>query len=317
MSDFLSGTLNDMVETSSVSIQGSILIIHSIGGEKMAEGMKKAFVVYCSPAGSTRHAARMIEKALDDLNVNVMSVDLGKEKKWKTILQEIVDSGERACLFIGSPVYAGHPVPPIMKFIKSIPVTPGMFAVPFVTWGQVISGLALYDMASALQTKSVKVIGAAKILAAHSMMWDSSQPLGQGHPDDNDDQMLLELVKKIKVKIEDPETVEIRLSDLRYYPEAMCEEIIQRTLETVKPFMPKRRLDADRCTQCGACAEECPTDAITYSPFPKFTDDCIYCYICVQTCSEGALTTEKAFLDEYLRQRSADINEKPYSKYYI
>ncbi len=148
----------------------------------MAEGMKKAFVVYCSQAGSTRHAAQVIEKALDGLNVNVRTVDLGKEKKWEPIFQEIVESGNRACLFIGSPVYAGHPVPPIMQFIERMPATPGLFPVPFVTWGQVVSGLALYDMVSELRTKNVKVIGGAKILAVHSMMWDSPRPLGHGHP---------------------------------------------------------------------------------------------------------------------------------------
>jgi ferredoxin/flavodoxin len=283
----------------------------------MAEGMKKAFVVYCSPAGSTRHAAQVIEKALGGLNVNVRTVDLGKEKKWEPIFQEIVESGNRACLFIGSPVYAGHPVPPIMQFIERMPATPGLFAVPFVTWGQVVSGLALYDMVSELRTKNVKVIGAAKILAVHSMMWDSPRPLGQGHPNADDDRMMVELVQKIGVKMVDPETAQIRLSDLRYYPDAVCKKIAQRTLEVVKPLMPKRTLDTESCIQCGICAEECPTDAITYSPFPEFTDDCIYCYVCVQKCSEGALTTDKAFLDGYLRERSADINEKPYSKYFI
>ena len=127
----------------------------------------------------------------------------------------------------------------------------------------------------------------------------------------------MELVQKIGVKMGHSETTEIQLSDLRYYTEALCEEIAQRTLEVVKPLMPKRALDTERCIQCGACAEECPTDAIIYSPFPEFTDDCIYCYMCVQTCSEGALITDKAFLDGYLRQRSADINERPYSKYFI
>ena len=279
--------------------------------------MKKAFVVYCSPAGSTRHAAQVIEKALVGLNVDVMTVDLGKEKKWEPIFQEIVQSGNRACLFIGSPVYAGHPVPPIMQFIERMPATPGLFAVPFVTWGQVVSGLALYDMVSELRTKNVKVIGAAKILTVHSMMWDSPRPLGQGHPNADDDRMMVELVQKIGVKIVDPETSEIRLSDLRYYPDTVCQEMAQRTLEVMKPHMPKRTLDTERCIQCGTCAEECPTDAITYSPFPEFTDDCIYCYVCVQKCPEGALTTDKAFLDGYLRERSADINEKPYSKYFI
>jgi ferredoxin/flavodoxin len=317
MSNFLFGIQNGMVKIESGSIQSSFLLIQTIRGEIMAEGMKKAFVVYCSPSGSTRHAAQVIEKALDDLSVCVRTVDLGEEKKWEPIFQEIVESGNHACLFIGSPVYAGHPVPPIMDFIERMPATSGLFAAPFVTWGQVISGLALYDLVSILQTKKVKVIGAAKILAVHSMMWDSSQPLGQGHPNAEDDRMVVELVQKISAKMSSPKAPEIRLSDLKYYPDAMCEEIAQRTLEVMKPLMPTRTLDTERCIQCGTCAEECPTDAITYSPFPEFTDDCIYCYICVQKCSEGALTTDKAFLDDYLHQRSADINEKPYSKYFI
>lgn len=162
----------------------------------MTQRMEKALVVYCSPSGSTQHVATGIETALAGSGVDVRSVDLGNEKEWAPIFDEMTASNNRTCLFVGSPVYAGHPIPPVMQFINRMPAAPGLYAAPFVTWGQVISGLALYDMAAALCEKNVKVVGAIKIVARHSMMWDSDDPLGKGRPNPDDDRMIAEFAQK-------------------------------------------------------------------------------------------------------------------------
>ena len=52
------------------------------------------------------------------------------------------------------------------------------------------------------------------------------------------------------------------------------------------------------------------------TPLPEFTDDCFFCYTCVQNCPEEALTTEKAHLDGYLRKRSAEVDETPGTRYF-
>ena len=283
----------------------------------MMESIRKGFVVYCSPCGTTRHVARVIENRMADLHGQVRTLDLGKERNWEPVLEEIRGAGNGACLFVGSPVYANHPVPPVMRFIQGLPENTGAFAVPFATWGRVTSGLALYDMAEALDRKGFQVVGAVKVLAVHSMMWDSDDPLGKGHPDGDDDRMVAEMVHKVDAKLKEKSPGGIDLSDLRYYPEEVCREMAQRSLEAVKSRMPKKTVDPKKCTECGICAEECPADAIRLAPLPEFTEDCFFCYACVQQCPEAALTVEKAHLDGYLRQRSAEVNETTGTRYFV
>ncbi len=51
---------------------------------------------------------------------------------------------------------------------------------PFATWGGVTSGLALPDLAEALQAKGFQPVGAAKVLAEHASMWAAPEPLAPG-----------------------------------------------------------------------------------------------------------------------------------------
>lgn len=52
------------------------------------------------------------------------------------------------------------------------------------------------------------------------------------------------------------------------------------------------RVDAERCTQCGECAAECPMGVITMDGMPKFNEEggCIGCQHCLAVCPTGALS---------------------------
>jgi len=59
------------------------------------------FIVFSSPAGSTRHIAAVIEKELKRLRADVESLDLKNQKELSTF-QNLISSAEKnACLFIG------------------------------------------------------------------------------------------------------------------------------------------------------------------------------------------------------------------------
>ena len=99
---------------------------------------KKVFIVYFSPAGSTRHVAGVVEKQFQALGAEVSSFDLAEFNSdvAMTISQQMEASEGKSCLFIGSPVYVSHAVPLVMKCIAELKENTGAFAVPFCYLGR-------------------------------------------------------------------------------------------------------------------------------------------------------------------------------------
>jgi menaquinone-dependent protoporphyrinogen IX oxidase len=95
----------------------------------------KSLIVYLSPAGTTRHAAQVIDKKLKALGCEAELYDLGKKEDAARLNGEMKGGLTDCCLWVGTPVYAGHAVPQITNFISGLPGGKGTFAVPFVTWG--------------------------------------------------------------------------------------------------------------------------------------------------------------------------------------
>lgn len=251
---------------------------------------KKAAIVYCSPGWSTRYVAQVIEKEIEHAGITVLSTDLGKSDDISSLIKEIGNG--KICLFIGSPVYVNYPVPPVMHFISYLPESEDVCAVPFVTWGGSSSGIALYDMGKALSDKGFSLIGDGKVLTRHSLMWRSKNPLGEGHPDQEDERLIRTLVSGVlkKKAAGSPET--IALSDLAYQPEEVYAKMGKMTLEIAKEQMPKKMIQEELCTECRICEKICPVQAITLSPYPKIGENCIYCFQCVRNCPENAVSAD-------------------------
>jgi ferredoxin len=269
------------------------------------------FVVFCSPAGSTRHVADVVAAQVRTLSADVHLLDLGKERDWSPALTAIDAAGSDVCLFIGSPVYRDLAVPPVMSFIERLSAMTGGNAVPFVTWGHAASGIALWQMGTALKNKGLLLAGAAKIAAVHSLMWASEEPLGKGHPDARDDLAIREVVTLVGTRVADPDFAGIPLDSLDYQPADRVGEM-KRKLEQPLPSIP-RIVDEHACSQCAICADLCPAGAITMDPFPRFNEQCIDCFNCIHHCPEAAIEPKMSLtmIEEMIRKRSALMNESP------
>jgi ferredoxin/flavodoxin len=284
----------------------------------MTANGKKVFIAYFSAAGSTRHVAEIMEKRFKELGAEPSLYDLAENKDLcQTISRQIQRLGNDCCLIMGSPVYVSHAAPPIMHCISKLASVDGFYAVPFVTWGGASSGISLFEMARELSRKGFTILGAAKVLAVHSLMWQLENPLGAGHPNSADDKLIEQLVGEIYSKMQSGGGKDLELSRLAYQSKEVHAEMEKVTLEMAKANMPTRGVDEEICNQCEVCTEFCPTDAVTLSPYPVFGEDCVYCFNCMRSCPEGAIKADLTEVWERIRDRAAFFKERPHTQIFV
>ena len=267
------------------------------------------FVVYISPAGTTRHAAQVIGGELAALGKSCRAFDLGDRAARTELKTVLAGAAHDACLFIGTPVYATHAVPAVMDFIKSLPTGIGCCSVPFATWGAVTSGVALAEMAGALEAKGYPAVAAAKIVAEHSLLWQSESPLGKGRPDADDDRSLRDMVKIVAAALDAGAKKYLPAAALNYQPEPLQKVMAGLVLSAVRKVLPQISLKRDLCTLCGDCVAACPAEAVELGDGPVFKDCCIACYNCLRACPEHALQADFTQMPAGLAQRVKDFGE--------
>lgn len=276
------------------------------------------YIVYCSPGGSTRHAANVIAERLVQLGNSADMFDIGQKSELTEVNRLILDAKQAFCLWVGSPVYVDHAVPPIEYFISNLPTQRNSHAVPFVTWGAVSSGTALHEMGKNLVDKGFLLLGAAKVLAVHSSMWQAIHPLGEGHPDSGDDSILRSLVEEIISKLSSASAPSLlALDQLNYQPTEVQHEAKEKSIAVAKSLYPSLKPDEDKCTQCAECAEKCPADAITLDPYPQVGDDCFLCLRCVRECPEKAIPWDTSLMEERIRSLAALSKESRTTKIFV
>jgi len=274
------------------------------------------WVAYLSPAGTTRQTAEIIAREAEKKGQSVKLQDLAVREADGGQISEKISPGD--LLFVGSPVYAGQPVPRAMEFLSTLPNAPGAFAVPFVTYGGVNSGRALYDMAKIMHSKSLQVLGGIKVLAVHSLLWQSDDPIGKGHPDTDDAAKIQEFVRVILEKKEAEQPTTLSPEALDYKGEMTENPAEESRLEGLKSKVLPLELDMEACTQCGFCDDACPVANIALTPYPEFDNRCILCFSCLRSCEEDAINCKAIpMFEPIVRERKEFFKEPEETRFFV
>ncbi len=268
----------------------------------------KYVITFSSPAGSTRKIGWAIKETLEELDRDFILTDLGRERNNLATIENFI-CGDPFCLFMGTPVLRDLAAAPVMSLIGSLNPAPQSFAVPYCTWGGAASGIALYQMAQALLDKGFLIPAAARVISSHSLMRNIDNPLGDGHPNEEDAGAVKNMARRVVEAIDSGDVRSLDLQSLDYpNPELAAE--MKKKLSAPMPVTPKT-LDKELCSLCGVCASECPAGAIVLDPEPKFGGSCFDCLNCFRLCPEKAIKLPVSLekMIEMIRNRSKTFNE--------
>ena len=261
-------------------------------------GIMQHCIAYFSPAGSTRRVAERVQHVLQNQKIQPQVFDLsrqGQEATHKTLATLTCSADEPCLLWVGSPVYCDHALPPLMEQLASLPAHLQGYSVPFVTWGGVCSGLALPEMAALLVQKNLPPLAAAKVLAEHSSTWDAPEPWAAGRPHEEDLVLVDRLVAEVLQQVQTGTVHPLDLHRLEYLSSTQRADAALKSLPKAKTAVGTPRADEGLCTQCGECEQACPTGAMGLQPWPLVQPElCILCQQCVRHCPEQAFPHDGA-----------------------
>lgn len=250
---------------------------------------KSAAHFYISPAGSTRKAGRRVCSLLEGRGYSTSEFDLARYRGREEVVLEGI--GAASLLLAGSPVFASHAAQPVMSLLESLPPGRGKPALAYVTYGGVSSGSSLYEMARALDGKGYVVTGLAEVLAPHSMMFLAAEPLGSGHPGEEDWKVLASWIGQVSPALKSGRAVTMDYSRAR--PVGAFTRLLNAfvfTPRSIQLFFPPVRFRSERCDGCGTCREVCPARRLDRTPEIDESRACMYCYQCVRRCPKGAFS---------------------------
>ena len=259
--------------------------------------MNVAIVVF-SPNGNTLKVAKMLENNLIDKYMSVQLIELTGNKIFsdvKTINNYLCENiHKHDLLLIGAPVYAHHFHYNIKNVIKSLPEIDsnwGKFAIPFVTYGGINSGIALYEAAKLLKKSGREVIAGMKINSFHCWTKRFNKKINEGMPGDEIKSIIDDLAERIENYKDSKEIInELNYQNLKVRLKA---KILFREKFSHNIVYPKLKIEHDRCKNCGRCIKICPVQRLEFEENKRIKENkrinCIHCQMCTFECSHNAI----------------------------
>ena len=251
----------------------------------------KLKVIYFSAMGTTLRIATEIAEGIGE---DVEFIDLTVPENR---LNDLVFSPLDIVLF-AFPVYAGRVVRIPRYFLKKIKGNQAK-AVSVVTYGNRAYDDALLELCMLVENAGFNHIAAGAFICEHAF----DIGLATRRPDKDDCTVAESFGREIKRRLYNGQYKKTIVPNIPgEYPFKT-----QFRHDFGGPLVPKTY---ENCSNCGKCAKNCPTEAISLSN-PQKTDikKCITCFRCIRQCPNDA---RKIILDDF--QSHNDWLNKTYQK---
>lgn len=254
----------------------------------------KVQILCFSPSGNTLGVAHEIQHQLQLQNIPCELTLLTRDC-FGVDLTSIIPPHD--LLIVGGPVYAHHLHYNVLDTIQSLPTCDshwGKMAIPFVTYGGISSGIALYEAGKSLQKSGRNVIAGLKVAASHRMTRAFMETEFNSDLDQEPmKQSVQELVKRISEQDDLPKGSDV-VKSFSYFglKTALKARFIFQEKKWHRERYPQVIIDPEICSACGKCATTCPVGHLRKGDDGKMYadgNDCIHCLNCVVACPKKAI----------------------------
>jgi ferredoxin len=245
--------------------------------------------LYFSPTGTTRNILSIIETNIALPQATKIDLTLPYQR------DSFNGKVQGDLLLVGSPVYEGSIPWPMMEPLSRIEGE-GKYAVPVAVYGNRSPETCVEEMVKILRKRGFKIPAAASFIAEHSFARERVR-WGFGRPDQHDLEIVARFGEQIRRKVSS-DTSEIQVSGLlnnhfsNEKVESLPDGYHKKVLGNVRGLLRVEFSKDVECTDCGRCADVCPTGAVKVDS--REIDDglCIRCTACIRACPGGVLGTQ-------------------------
>ena len=196
-------------------------------------------------------------------------------------------------LLIGIPVYTGEVPDFLIPALEKLSGD-GQPTVIITVNGNVGRGIALEQLKFLLEERGFKIIGAASFIGEHSYSKEENE-IAPGKPNEEDLSKAKEFGKNISQKLENLDDFE-NIKEIEIGLDKGIRTNIRELIPTpqygIKMLIEKPEVNKEKCISCGACANNCPKDAIDPNTLEIDEEKCIRCMACAKNCPNEARKIE-------------------------
>lgn len=243
---------------------------------------------YFSPTGGTLACGELFCKALA---ADYGTVDLGKGAAAQPEADVVV---------FALPVYSGR-IPALTAEKIAALQGAGKKAVTLVVYGVRAYEDALLELNTVASAAGFQVVASAALVARHSIV----PAVGAGRPDEADAASIADFAAKVMKKLETGAESAVAVPGNVPYREVSAMNLSPVCLP--------------HCGGCGACADVCPTEAITAADDGIATDveKCILCMACTAACPQEARVLPQPVQENMNGKLSALIGLRRENEYFL
>lgn len=260
--------------------------------------MKICIIVF-SPSGHTLHVATSMKQYFENHSSNVQLLDItGVEElhRYNQVTEYLArEVKPHDILCIGAPVYAGHFESTMLSLLGKIPTpndTYGKYAIPFITFGGLHSGMALSEAGKLLSQRGRINISGLKVRAAHTLTATLADPIYPDAPNDEDEIIIKALADRVVELWSSGKSKDV-LNSFDYAPANEKEICLTHTQDDFHHPFRNTNVDAEKCNGCGNCKTRCPVNMFDIvdgkAAVTNLISQCILCAECFHNCPTNAI----------------------------